>query len=310
MPQLSGGRPYDQRSRGENPSSDGYVINRDPKGAQLFRGLLLFVPMAVVATLIWLALGFNKPAPVQPVPITTVVQRGEETSTTTTFITPTLTFGAFDPALGATGPLAVGLLVLIIGALIEMALIVWYGSFYLGDSRSAYPLSLPLGTIRVLVIIMVIFVLLVFALLPTQWGENKAVLFLFGLLSTVVGFYFGSSTGGRSAEGGNTSRNNTSLPARATPPKVQGVQPVTGRQGQSVEFTITGTGFNRDIAEDATLAITPNEKVEVKPVTFVNQSTLKSEVTIAQDAVSGERELTISVPGARVFKGKFTITAT
>jgi hypothetical protein len=236
-----------------------------------------------------------------------VVQRGDEIITTTTYLTPTLSYGAFDPALGATAPLAVGLLILIVGALIEIALIVWYGSFYLGDSRSAYPLSLPLGTIRVLVIIMVILVLLVFAFLPAPWSENNAVLFLFGLLSTVVGFYFGSSTG--RATGGNAARDNvTRVRTEGATVSVTGIQPATAPRGADVQLSITGQGFTAAAARRSTIAVDPPSNVAVGPVTFVDASKLQAKLTVEGTAQVGDRQVTVKVPNAPDFKGTLSIT--
>jgi hypothetical protein len=57
----------------------------------------------------------------------------------------------------------------------------------------------------VFVLIIVVLTLLIFALLPEQWGNNKSVSFLFGLFSTVIGFYFGTRA---DEEQGNVANGN------------------------------------------------------------------------------------------------------
>jgi hypothetical protein len=104
-----------------------------------------------------------------------------------------LGLGIFDPALGKLAGYAVGPLIALIGALIETSLLLIYGAFYINNGTYANePLGLPPGIVRVFVVIIVSLTLLTFTLLPDAWGSNKAVSFLLGLFSTIIGFYFGS----------------------------------------------------------------------------------------------------------------------
>lgn len=81
----------------------------------------------------------------------------------------------------------------IVTGLLEMFLVILYAAFFVNDPKNAnLPLGLPVATVRVFLIVVVVLTIILFALWPDLWGSNKAVVLLFGLLSTVIGFYFGS----------------------------------------------------------------------------------------------------------------------
>jgi hypothetical protein len=124
------------------------------------------------------------------------------TSTTYYSSTAPSNLGAFDPALGQVRSYAIGLAIALISAIIGAALLLIYGAFYVNNSKDANsPLGLPRDTVRVFVMIIIAFSILVFAFLPSSWTDSRAVSFLLGLLSTVVGFYYGT----QGNEGGNKS---------------------------------------------------------------------------------------------------------
>jgi len=104
-------------------------------------------------------------------------------------------FGIFDQSgnLASYSKYLVATLILIVTVTLEMFLVIVWGALFVNDDRFALmPLGLPIATVRVFLILLVILVILLFTLLPDQWGSNKAVVLLFGLLSTIIGFYFGN----------------------------------------------------------------------------------------------------------------------
>ena len=106
-------------------------------------------------------------------------------------------FGVFDTNQSGGLPLyakfLIATIILITGSVLEMFLIILYAAFFVNDpANNGLPMGLPPATVRVFLVGIIVLVILVFAMLPNLWGDNKAVVLLFGLLSTVVGFYFGS----------------------------------------------------------------------------------------------------------------------
>lgn len=82
---------------------------------------------------------------------------------------------------------------MVITIILEIFLIILYAIFFVNDEvNKNLPLGLPQATVRVFLVSIIVLVILIFAPLPDQWGGNKAAVLLFGLLSTVIGFYFGS----------------------------------------------------------------------------------------------------------------------
>src|SRR5262249_18534638 len=128
-----------------------------------------------------------------PQPIAQVEERSGSVITTTTYFTSTAPLGALDPALGPNSWLATSILILVFGSAVELALIIWYGSYYLGRPESKHPLALPIGTVRVFLILLVFISVILFTLLPTSWSENRAAISLANLFAAVVGFYFGNA---------------------------------------------------------------------------------------------------------------------
>jgi hypothetical protein len=200
----------------------------DDWGKIVFRGLLVIIPLGAVVAIFWLAIGypvFLKDEPVTVPMVTTVTEVRSATPgaassivTTTMPITNTGTMGIFDPSLSSTARpnlFLMGTLIFILSSIIETSLLLVYGAFYVNSRRHAdEPLGLPPGTVRIFILILVTFVLIVFAMLPSAWGDNKAVVLLFGLLSSVVGFYFGSGAfqeGAKSVP--STSSQTTTTPA-------------------------------------------------------------------------------------------------
>ena len=104
-------------------------------------------------------------------------------------------FGIFDPSgnLASYSKYLVATLILIVTVTLEMFLVIMWGALFVNDEANVKnPLGLPIATVRVFLILLVILVIILFTLLPDQWGSNKAVVLLFGLLSTIIGFYFGN----------------------------------------------------------------------------------------------------------------------
>jgi hypothetical protein len=118
--------------------------------------------------------------------------------------------GVFDSAAGL--PLFARALVAVIiffaTGLLELFFVLLYAALFVNDpSNYGLPLGLPPATVRVFLIIVVVVVLIMFTLLPDVWGNNKAVVLLFGFLATVIGFYFGSRTASAGTDNSPTSVN-------------------------------------------------------------------------------------------------------
>ena len=171
---------------------------RDPWGKAAFVMLLFIIPAGVIYSITQLTSVVSE-NPDRSV-LSTVVTRNpaapgqpETVVTTTNYVTTTVSLGALDPALGKVRGFFIGTLIFLVGAILETALLLIYGAFYVNSAAvKGQPLGLPEGSVRVFILILVVLTLLSFALLPNDWGDNKAVVFLFGMLSTVVGFYYGS----------------------------------------------------------------------------------------------------------------------
>ncbi len=171
-------------------------------GRAVFYFLIVSTACAVLATL-WV-LGNTHDLSRQIT--STTVTKGPNNSETiiTTYLTSTLPttttlhLGAFDPGLGRVQGYAIGFVIVLIGATIEIALLLVYGAFYIHDRRpGTNNLGLPKGLVRVFLLLIVSLAILTFAFLPSVWGDNRAVAFLLGLFSTVVGFYYGSNRDSR-----------------------------------------------------------------------------------------------------------------
>lgn len=176
-----------------------------------FRVVLILVPAVTLGATVYIMLCF--PYPKSGAPVSSVAPQTALSATTP--ITPTVGLGAFDQALGDGRRFAVGVLVLLVGAIIETVLLLAYGAFYVNDPQNkSNPLGLPTTTVRVFLLVFIILALLIFALLPEAWGENKAVTFLLGSVSTIVGFYFGSRG---SAQSDTSTTAETATPGTATP---------------------------------------------------------------------------------------------
>lgn len=187
--------------------------NGEPKsidrgGRILFVVLLLLIPVTTVVSLIFLTNVINEQPDSSIISVTTTSGQDGGTLTTTRYLTPTASLGVFDPALGKVRGFAIGPLIVLIGGILEAALLLVYGTFYVSYGASAMKtsLGLPPGAVRAFVLIIVILAIVSFALLPADWGDNKAVTFLLGLFSTIIGFYFGSRKDeeDRARSGGNT----------------------------------------------------------------------------------------------------------
>jgi len=175
---------------------DGDGASEQTSGKGVFLALLIFIPLLVLLALYYLHGRAEQVAQFEERGQVTIVtlQTDGTVITTTTFLTPSLELGAFDPGLGRMGSFAVGPIIALLGGIIETSLLLVFGAFYVNKAENKEnSLGLPPNTVRVFVLIIVVLTIMVFALLPSAWGDNKAVVFLFGLLSTVVGFYFGSS---------------------------------------------------------------------------------------------------------------------
>lgn len=295
-------RPNTARRIWESPNP----VRRDPTGAWVFRLLLLLVPLATAGLMLWLVQANN--APRERTPTVVVAQQVGSVITTTTYYSPTMGLGAFDPGLGAGSTLAGWILLLVVAAAIEIALIVWYGSFYLGSSRS-FPLSLPLGTVRVLIILMVLLTLLIFALLPASWGENKAVVSLFSLLATVVGFYFGSATSTENARAtGSNENTNTEGQPVVQKVAIKGISPATGSQGSTVRLTISGAGFTENMAGETDIEFDPPGGITIGEVKYENGQTLTAVLEIDAGAETVPRAVIVNLGGQALPAGKFTVT--
>jgi|GEM_PF-2495272 len=159
------------------PDNQPFVWDGDLGGRWIFRLILAFVPVAAFVSIIWTFVAF-------------------ENGSIPTNLDPTkVELGMLDPRLGDARRYLVGAFIFIAASLIECVLYLLYATFYVNDPRNSgsNSLGLPQGTVRVFILIIVVLALLLFALLPGSLGDNKAVILLFGILSTVVGFYYGSA---------------------------------------------------------------------------------------------------------------------
>ncbi|HKP54842.1 MAG TPA: hypothetical protein VJ183_19580 [Chloroflexia bacterium] len=167
----------------------------DRLGKRIFAFLLILIPLIVAVALIVLTTTIAQ-EPDRSITSTIATQSsdGRTITTTTTYLTPTLGLGAFDPAIGKIRGFVIGPLIVLIGGILEASLLLVYGTFYVtyGRSDERTPLGLPSGAVRAFVLIIIILAIIAFAFLPEAWGDNRAVTFLLGLFSTIVGFYFGS----------------------------------------------------------------------------------------------------------------------
>ena len=195
----------DSKARASKRVRNTELFEEDPAGRTVFRLLLVLIPIGAAVSELWLNIGYplwlRDSATAGSSQVITQVQPsltpGVNITTTTTIpITSTGALGAFDPALNGAGNINVfllGVLVFMIAGIVETSLLLVYGAFYVNDPvNNNQMLGLPPGTVRIFLLIIIIFIIAFFALLPNSWGDNKAVVFLFGTLSTVVGFYFGS----------------------------------------------------------------------------------------------------------------------
>ncbi len=178
----------------------------EKSGAQIFRWLIGFVPVGAGLAIVWICIAY--PLLLQneksTVPVVTTVTELRSTNpaapssiiTSTYPISNTGTLGIFDPALGSNSKpnlFLFGLLIFLVASIVETSLIMIYGTLYVNrEENKDSPLGLPQGATRIFLLIIVILVLITFSLLPGSWGDNKTVGIMFGILSTIVGFYFGS----------------------------------------------------------------------------------------------------------------------
>jgi hypothetical protein len=213
MKTIEKAEPIDQPGTKDNQGQKGRETPETPANPQyrdwgkgIFLALILIIPLAAFISLVVLTVTVDRN------PDHSIVQviketRGSIITTTTVYMTPTASLGAADPALGKMSGFFIGPIIFLIVAILETALLLIYGAFYVNaEQYKSYALGLPQGAVRVFVLIIVVLTILTFAFLPAQWGDNKAVVFLFGLLSTVVGFYFGS----RSDAGSKDVKNDSS----------------------------------------------------------------------------------------------------
>jgi hypothetical protein len=154
-------------------------------------------------------------------------------------------FGVFDLTssanLSAFTKFLVAIIVLIAAAIIEMLLMTLYAAFFVNDPMNAQlSLGLPPATVRVVLVGLIVLVILVFSLLPEVWGGNRAVVLLFGLLSTVIGFYFGSRSAADSQTGGVTPVRFT-LGGATTTQTFGQARPVSGTLDANFQSTL-GSG--------------------------------------------------------------------
>ena len=194
----------------------------DRWGRIVLRVLLLLIPVATIAATAYIIAWYSFPKASDLVPSTvTQTTVNGATAITTTIITATAPItttsgGAFDAGLGEGRRFAIAALIFLLGAIVETVLLMLYGTFYVNDQQNRdEPLGLAFGTVRTFLLILIVLILLIFALLPFDWGENKAVTFLFGLLPTVVGFYYGMRSATPASAGGNAGTRTLAASATA-----------------------------------------------------------------------------------------------
>ncbi len=185
----------------DTPDNQPFVWDGDLGGRWIFRLILAFVPLAAFISIIWTFAAF-------------------ENGSIPTNLDPTkIELGMFDPRLGDARRYLIGAFIFIAASLIECVLYLLYATFYVNDPNNGKgnTLGLPQGTVRVFILIIVVLSLLLFALLPGSLGDNKAVILLFGILSTVVGFYYGSAKD-KDASDAVAAANKVAITASATTP--------------------------------------------------------------------------------------------
>jgi hypothetical protein len=178
--------------------------NPDKWGKIVFRFLLALIPSGTAVSLVIIILTFNNG--------NTVALPNDPNATQ-------VPLGIFDPRLGDARRFLLGLLVFLAAGVVETALFLVYAAFYINDERNKNQnLGLPQGTVRVFILIIIVEALLIFAMLPGSLGDNKAVILIFGILSTIVGFYYGSSKEKESQESAAVTQDKSGKSIMATGP--------------------------------------------------------------------------------------------
>lgn len=308
------------RANGQEPGQyEVDPIRRDKYGARVFRVLLGLVPIIVVLLIVWRVIVSDRTMVSTPGPAVTKVEQNENgVVTTTTYYTSTASLGAFDPSLGADAWLAQGILILVVGSAVELALIVWYGSYYLGTPGSKTSLALPIGTVRVFLILLVLITLLLLTLLPASWSENRAASSFVNLFVAVVGFYFGNASATdrdqankESNRSGNTDESKKSTGSgthkgNATA-KVTKIMPAEAVLGESGYISIRGKGFTPSAVKDMKLDFSPSGGVHAEKLTYRSETLLRAQFKVKDDAVPGDYTLTISMPDGPVGEATFEV---
>jgi hypothetical protein len=238
----------------------------DPWGKIIFRFLLALIPTVTAVSIIVIILTYD-------------VGKSVTADTNSAAVT----LGIFDPRLGDARRFLMGLLVFMIAGLIEVSLFLVYAAFYINDPRNiGQNLGLPQGTVRVFILIIVVDALIIFAMLPGSLGDNKGVITIFGVLSTIVGFYYGSSKDKGSQDSLTdmvTTLNTPTTPPPTTPAAKSGITPVVQqpkpidpvvRPITPVSTVTTTTAPAATITPTVTNNVTPPAATlakEIKPLT-------------------------------------------
>jgi hypothetical protein len=152
--------------------------------------------------------------------------------------------GAFDSGgtLQIYAKYLVATIILVAAGVLEMFLIILYAAFFVNDPVNAQSaLGLPPATVRVFLVAIIVLIVFVFAILPDIWGSNKAVVLLFGLLSTVVGFYFGSRAVTDAISGAAPTTVQLTLDKDSKSQQHADIKPITGTLADNFRDTLGGT---------------------------------------------------------------------
>src|SRR6266487_5443467 len=104
------------------------------KGVFLF--LLVLIPVAVLASLGVLTFVVNGNPDTSMMTTVTRAPDGSIITTTTTYMTPSLQYGALDPALGKVKGFFIGPLIFLMGSILETSLLLIYGAFYITPEQN------------------------------------------------------------------------------------------------------------------------------------------------------------------------------
>ncbi|MDD4924267.1 MAG: IPT/TIG domain-containing protein [Dehalococcoidales bacterium] len=115
----------------------------------------------------------------------------------------------------------------------------------------------------------------------------------------------GTATGGRNVTvttPGGSFTYPDSFTVKQALPVITSVEPNQGRQGETLNITITGSNFT------VVSAIQFGSGISVNSFTILSSNQISTNITISSDAVTGLRDVSVTIPGSSyTFSGGFTV---